>query len=119
MTFKTTISLGVLTTIFSICSMVSVYIFQYKLKSNKSVLKISAIAMTISVILLLLDINKISIIIYNLCNSVFLVLLMNTAETKSYDIIGEDNKVVEDYIVEHQIVWQIVLNISRISRKAT
>lgn len=114
MTFKTTISLGVLTTIFSICSMVSVYIFQYKLKSNKSVLKISAIAMTISVILLLLDINKISIIIYNLCNSVFLVLLMNTAETKSYDIISEDNKVVEDYIVEHQIVWQIVLNISRI-----
>ena len=62
----------------------------------------------------MIDINKISIIIYNLCNSVFLVLLMNTAETKSYDIIGEDNKVIEDYIVEHQIVWQIVLNVSRI-----
>ena len=39
MTFKTTISLGILTTIFSICSMISVYIFQYKFKSNKSVLK--------------------------------------------------------------------------------
>ena len=115
MTFKTTISLGILTTIFSICSMISVYIFQYKLKSNKKILKVCSIAMIISVVLLLLDINKISIIIYNLCNSVFLVLLMNTAETKSYSIINEDKKVVEDYIVEHQITYQIALNISRIS----
>ena len=114
MTFKTTLSLGILTTIFSICSMLSVYIFQYKLKSNKKILKFSCIAMVISVLLLLLDINKISIIIYNICNSVFLVLLLNTAETKSYDIINEDKKVINDYIVEHQITWQIVLNISRI-----
>jgi len=115
MTFKTTISLGVLTTIFSICSMFSVYIFQYKFKSNKRILKTCAVTMIISVIILLLDINKISIIIYNLCNSVFLVLLMNTAETKSYAIVNEDKKVIEDYIVEHQIAYQIALNISRIS----
>lgn len=114
MTFKTTLSLGILTTIFSICSILSVYVFQYKLKSNKKILKFSCIAMVISVLLLLLDINKISIIIYNVCNSVFLVLLLNTAETKNYDIINEDEKVINDYIVEHQITWQIVLNISRI-----
>lgn len=114
MTFKTTLSLGILTTIFSICSMISVYIFQYKLKSNKKILKFSCIAMVISVLLLLFDINKTSIIIYNICNSVFLVLLLNTAETKSYDIINEDEKVINDYIVEHQITWQIALNISRI-----
>lgn len=115
MTFKTTISLGVLTTVFSICSMISVYIFQYKFKSNKNVLKTSCLFMIVSVILLLFNINKISIIIYNLCNSVFLVLLMNTAETKSYSIVNEDKKVIEDYIVEHQIVYQIALNIARIS----
>ena len=115
MTFKTTISLGILTTVFSICSMVSVYIFQYKFKSNKNVLKTSCIFMIISVILLLFNINKISIIIYNLCNSVFLVLLMNTAETKSYSIVNEDKKVIDDYIVEHQIIYQIALNIARIS----
>ena len=49
MTFKTTLSLGILTTIFSVCSMISIYIFQYKLKSNKKVLKVSSIAMIISV----------------------------------------------------------------------
>ncbi len=114
MTFKTTLSLGILTTIFSICSMLSVYVFQYKLKSNKKILKFSCIAMVISVLLLLLNINKISIIIYNLCNSIFLVLLLNTAETKNYDIINEDKKVINDYIVEHQTTWQIILNISRI-----
>ena len=70
--------------------------------------------MMISVLLLIFDTNKISIIIYNLCNSVFLVLLLNTAETKSYDIINEDKTVIKDYIVEHQIVWQIALNVSRI-----
>ena len=114
MTFKTTLSLGILTTVFSICSMISVYIFQYKLKNNKRILKLSSIAMVISVLFLLLDINKTSIILYNICNSVFLVLLLNTAETKSYDIINEDDKVINDYIVEHQITWQIALNISRI-----
>lgn len=114
MTFKTTLSLGIITTICSICSILSVYIFQYKLKSNKQILKISSIAMVISVILLLFDISKITIIIYNLCNSIFLVLLMNTAETKNYDIINEDKKVIDDYIVEHQVTWQIVLNVSRI-----
>lgn len=114
MTFKTTISLGILTTIFSICSMISVYIFQYKLKSNIKILNFSGIAMMISVLLLIFDINKVSIVIYNLCNSVFLVLLLNTAETKSYNIINEDKKVIQDYIVEHQITWQIALNVSRI-----
>ncbi len=114
MTFKTTLSLGIITTICSICSILSVYIFQYKLKSNKTILKISSISMVISVILLLFDISKITIIIYNLCNSIFLVLLMNTSETKNYDIINEDKKVIDDYIVEHQVTWQIVLNVSRI-----
>lgn len=114
MTFKTTLSLGIITTICSICSIISVYIFQYKFKSNKLILKISSVAMVISVLLLLLNICKVTIIIYNLCNSIFLVILMNTAETKSYEIINDDKKVISDYIVEHQVVWQIILNISRI-----
>lgn len=114
MTFKTTLSLGIITTICSICSIFSVYIFQFKLKSNKAILKTSSIAMVISVILLLFDINKITIIIYNLCNSIFLVLLMNTAETKNYEIINNDKTVKDNYIVEHQVTWQIILNISRI-----
>lgn len=114
MTFKTTLSLGIITTICSFVSILSVYVFQYKLKSNKTILSISSVVMVISVILLLVSINKITIIIFNLCNSIFLVLLMNTAEQKSYDVINRDKKIVKDYIVEHQVTWQIVLNVSRI-----
>ena len=114
MTFKTSISLGIITTIASICSIISVYIFQYKLKSNWKFLCISSIAMVTSVVILLISINKTSIIIYNLCNAIFLVLLMNTAETKSYEIINDDKEISESYIVEHQVTWQLFLNVSRI-----
>lgn len=114
MTFKKMLSLGIITTICSICSILSVYLFQYKLKSNKSILKICGIAMVISILMLLISINKVTIVIYNLCYSVFLVLLMRTAETKSYDVINDEKKILKDYVVEHQVTWQIVLNISRI-----
>ena len=113
-TFKTTLSLGILTTVFAFCSILSVYLFQYKFKSNKAYIKFSGVAMIISLLLLLFNINEMTIIIYNLCNSVFLVLLRNEAETKSYDIVNSDKKVINDYIVEHQVTWQIVLNIARI-----
>lgn len=113
-TFKTSLSLGILTTIFSICSILSVYIFQYKIKNNHAYIKISGLSMIVSLILLLVNVNKITIIIYNLCNSVFLVLLRNECETKSYDIVNKDEKVINDYIVEHQVTLQIVLNVARI-----
>ena len=95
--------------------MISVYIFQFKFKSNKRVLKISSIAMVISVLILLFSINKFTIIIYNLCKSVFLVLLINTAETKRYAIINEDKRFIEEYLVEHQVTSEVFLNISRIT----
>ena len=114
MTYKTTISLGIITTIFSICSILSVYFLQYKIKNNNFVLKLCCVFMSVSLLFLLININKISIVIYNLCNAVFLVILRNNAETKSYEIIKKDDKVKKDYIVEHQVVWQICLNIARI-----
>lgn len=66
MTFQTNISLGILTTIFSFCSIISVYIFQRKLKNNNKVLIISTSMVVLSVLLLLLNIDKTTVIIYNL-----------------------------------------------------
>lgn len=99
MTFKTTISLGIITTITAICSILSVYIFQYKLKSNLKILKICNIAMISSVLLLLLSISKPTIIIYNVCTAIFLVILSNTGDTIRYEIVSENEEVVKDYIV--------------------
>lgn len=114
MNFKTMISLGTLTTIFSICSILSVYIFQRKLGNNNKILIISAMLMVLSVILLLIDINKVTIVIYNLIDSVFLVLLINNVETKRYEVVNNDQKVISDYLVEHQVASEVALNISRI-----
>lgn len=114
MTFKTTISLGVITTITAICSILSVYIFQYKLKSNWKILKICNIMMISSVLLLLINISKPTIIIYNICTAIFLVILSNTGDTKRYEIVSKNEIVVKDYIVEHQVVCEVILNITRI-----
>ena len=113
-TFKTNISLGILTTIFSFCSIVSVYIFQRKLKNNNTILTISAIMSVIGVILILFNINKTTVILYNLINSVFLILLINNAEEKRYSIINADKMIMKDYLAEHQVIAEISLNLSRI-----
>lgn len=115
MTFKTTLNLGVLTTVFSILSIISVYIFQkvYKNKNPKRIIIISAIIMFVSVIALVLKLNKITVIIYNLANCMFMVLLRNYALSKRYDSIGNYEEVKKKFLVEHQVVSEIVLGISR------
>jgi len=114
MTFKTNISLGILTTIFSICSIISVYIFQRKLKNNNMILTVSTIMVVLSVFILVLNIDKTTVIIYNIITNVFLVLLINNAEEKRYSIINNDKIIIQDYLEEHQVIAEVLLNISRI-----
>ncbi len=114
MTFKKTISLGFITTIFAICSIISIYLFQNKIKNKKKMLSISSIGMIISVIFLLLNINKFTVIIYNLCVSIFLVILSNRAQAKRYTIISNIKEIEKDYLVEHQVFSEVCLNITRI-----
>lgn len=114
MTFKTNISLGILTTIFSCCSILSVYIFQRRLKNNNKILIVSTVMTVLSVVLLLFDISKTSVIIYNLITSVFLILLINNAEEKRYNVIENEKKIKQDYLVEHQVIAELYLNASRI-----
>lgn len=114
LTFKTNISLGILTTIFSFCSIVSVYIFQRKLKNNTTVLSISTIISVLGVILLLFNISKVTVIIYNLINNIFLIVLVNNAEEKRYNIINDYKIITKDYLAEHQVISEVSLNIARI-----
>ena len=113
-TFKTSFNLGMLTTIFSACSILSVYLFQRVIKRKNNTIRVCTVMMIISLVTLLIDINKYTIIIYNLFNSLFLILLINSAEAKRYEIITKDKKASSNYIVEHQILSEICLNIARI-----
>lgn len=114
MTFKTNISLGILTTIFSFCSILSVYVFQRRLKNSNRIIISSTVMTVLSVSLLLFDITKISVIIYNLITSIFLILLINNAEEKRYNVIENEKKIKQDYLVEHQVIAELYLNASRI-----
>lgn len=114
MTFKTTMSLGTLTTVFSIFSILSLFIFQRIVKNNTNVLKIGTIFILIGMFSLLITINKTTVILYNLINSIFLVLLLNNAEAKRYSLASRDKKIRKEYIVEHQVISEFFLNGTRI-----
>ena len=114
MTFKTTISLGFLTTLISILSIISVYLFQNKIKNKNKTLKISASIIFICILLLIYKINKITIIIYNLCIGLFFVLLRNTATSRRYSVLNKYKNTFKNYIVEHQVFSEVVINITRI-----
>ena len=116
MTFKSTLNLGIITTIFTIFSIISVYIFQrvYKNRKPKKIIIISAAMLFISVICLLLKINRTTVIIYNLVNSIFMVLLINYADMKRYNSTEDYKEIKEKYLVEHQVISEIALEVSRI-----
>lgn len=114
MTFKTNISLGFLTTIFAICSILSLYIFQRKVKNNNVILKISGIAMIVSVFLLIFSIQKTTVILYNFIYSICLVLLLNNAEATRYSLASKHKEITKTFMVEHQVVAEFALNTARI-----
>lgn len=116
MTFKTSLNLGILTTIFSIFSIISVYIFKkvYRDKKPKKFIIVSAIILSLSVILLVFKIDKFTVIIYNLVNSIFRVLLINYSDMKRYNSTEKYEEIKEKYLVEYQVCSETLLGISRI-----
>jgi len=114
MTFKSSMNLGILTTIFSICSMITVYVFQkfYKEKEPKKLLYICALVSVISVALLVCDISKITVVAYNFINSIFMVILYNYSNIKRYNCINTDK--LKEFTVEHQAMSDVYLAISRV-----
>lgn len=116
MTFKTALNLGVLTTIFAIFSIISVYVFRriYKDKNPKKFIIVSAVILLISIMSLVFNINRTTVVIYNLANSIFMVLLRNYAEMKRYNSTETYKEIREKYLVEYQVCSETLLGISRI-----
>ena len=77
MTYKTNFKLGFLNTIFAICSMVTLFIFQKinSIKFQKNILIVGSIISLISVISLIINLDKTEIVIYNLISASFILIL--------------------------------------------
>lgn len=114
MTFKTTISLGFLTTLISISSILSVYLYQNKIKNKNKAIKVSSIVMFLCITILIFKINKLTIIIYNLCTGLFFILLRNAQSARRYSILNKYKSEFKDYIVEHQVFSEVIMNVTRI-----
>lgn len=102
MTFRTNFNLGVLTTIFNICAMISLIMYNkfYNKNTAKFILGLCATVVVIGVLGLLIDINKTTLIIYNLCYIISFCIFDAVYNTRKGDLVKECNleKYREEYI---------------------
>lgn len=114
MTFKTSLNLGILTTIFSICTMMALYIFNkfYKNKYLKPLLICCSVPAVLGVVGLLLNINKTTLIIYNFTYSITVYILEVMFKIKTDNIVKEYN--IEKWIVEYHTYIDFFMESGRI-----
>lgn len=115
MTFQTSFNLGALTTLFSIFAIIANIIYKkyYKNKYAKSYIIICTILPVLSVCGILVGINKTTVIIYNLMNSIFITILTNIKSTQRYNCVNIEG--LENDKIEHQSIYEIVLGIGRVT----
>ncbi len=114
MIFKTQIGLGVLTTVFSLCSMLAILIYN-KLdtkKTYKSIFNIISIAIIFSVIGVFLDINKITLIIFNFCYMVGFGIYDVVYNIKKANIVVDNE--IEEYKEEYLAYVTASISLGRI-----
>lgn len=102
MTFKTSLNLGILTTIFSAFSMLSLMLYNrfYNKNNAKIILSLCSIVVVIGVIGLLINISKTSLVIYNFCYMVTFCIFDVVYNTRKGDLVKECkiDKYREEYI---------------------
>lgn len=114
MTFKTSFNLGILTSIFSVCSMISLYLYKkfYNGSNSKFILYLCSTLIVIGVIGLILDINKMTLIIYNFVYTVSICILGVVYDTKKGNLVKECN--IENWKVEWVIYVGLFIALGRI-----
>lgn len=108
--FKTNMNLGIITSITTILSIIFVHIYGkvYKNKDDKIIITISSILPVISVLVLLMWKNNITIIIYNVCYVIFTSLLTLTREIRLFNLadsyIVDKNNQIEFFAIREGIL---------------
>lgn len=114
MTFKTSLNLGILTTIFSVFSIVSLFI--YKKIDSKSRIKIiiimCSVIVVISVIGLLLNISRVTLIIYYFTYAITICIIDTAFNTEKGDLIK--NYDIEKHNVECVIICETFTEIGNV-----
>ena len=114
MTFKTSFNLGILTTIFSVFSILSLFLYKKidnKNKIKKFIIRCSVLVM-VSVIGLLLNISKATLIIYYFTYSITICIIDTAFNTKKGDLIK--NYDIEKYNVEYVMMCETFTEIGNV-----
>ncbi len=114
MAFHTSFNLGALTTVFSILTIIANMIYKknYKEKHSKAYIIICTVFPILSVIGLLVEINVVTVILYNIVNAIFIAILENIRDTKRYNCVNKEE--LEGYKIEHQSMYEICLGLGRV-----
>lgn len=114
MTFKTSLNLGILTTIFSICSMISLYIFNklYQRKYAKPLLICCFTLVILGVLGLILNINRTTLILYNFTYNITIYVLEVMFKIKTENIVKE--YYIDKWIVEYHTFIEGFMDIGRV-----
>ena len=114
LTFKTNTSLGMISSLIA-CLTILVLIFvnrKYHSKYAYWLLLVTGIT-AISILCLVININKVAIIFFNICYSAVLAIITRSFTIKRSGLIRAINK--KQYIIEHQAVSEMFLNLGRTS----
>lgn len=109
--------LGSWTSLFSLFTIVAMYLFgkYYDKNKKKKVLALCTIAVLISFVGILFEINFFTIVLYNMVYYVFMNILLNITEVSLFDYSNRE-PFKEKFNTEYFIFREIFLNIGRILR---
>lgn len=114
---KNDLELGGWTSLFSLFTIIAMYLFgkYYKKNQKKKILCCSAIAILISFAGILFRMNKVTIILYNFVYYIFMNILLNITEVNLFDYSNKE-AFAEKLNTEYFIFRELFLNIGRILR---
>ena len=114
MTFKTSFNLGILTTIFSVCSVISLIIYNkfYNKKNAILILLSCSFIIVLGVVGLLINISKWTLVLYNFCYVVTFCIFDVVYNTRKGDLVKECK--IEKYCEEYVSYTSISIGLGRI-----
>ena len=113
--FKTNMNLGIITSITTVLSIIFVKIYGkiYKNRDDKKIILLSSVLPVISVLILLVWRNNVTLIIYNICYVIFTGLLTLTREIRLFNM--SDSSVVDkNNQCEFFAGREVILNFGRV-----
>lgn len=114
--FKTDLNLGIITSFATILKILYINYYQkkYKAKNDKKIILLSSFIPALSLILLLLFKANITVVIYNICFTVFAGLITMISEIRLNNI-SNSTFVDDDTQIEFLAFKELVLNLGRIT----